>query len=146
MGAETTAGKQRGKPFERGKSGNPSGRPQGARHAVTVLAEKLMHDDTEEVVKAVISAAKGGDMPAARLILERIAPARKDRPISFDMPEIGAVADLPKATNAIIEAVSRGEITPSEASELGKLVDAHVKAIEVTELNDRIARLEEAQR
>jgi hypothetical protein len=83
-------------------------------------------------VKAVITAAKGGDMPAARLILERIAPARKDRPINFDMPAIGAVADLPKATNAIIEAVAGGEITPSEAFELGKVVDAHVKAIEVT--------------
>jgi hypothetical protein len=44
------------------------------------------------------------------------------------MPTIGAVADLPKATNAIIEAVSKGESTPSEASELGELVDAHVES------------------
>jgi hypothetical protein len=145
MEPENTGEKQAGR-FRKGQSGNPAGKPRGARHATTVLAERLMHDDAEEVVKAVISAAKNGDMPAARLILERIAPARKDRPINFDMPEIGAVADLPKATNAIIEAVSKGEITPSEASELGKVVDAHVKAIEVTELNERIARLEEAQR
>jgi hypothetical protein len=145
MNPANTGEKQTGR-FQKGQSGNPAGKPRGARHATTVLAEKLMHDDAEEVVKAVISAAKGGDMPAARLILERIAPARKDRPINFDMPAIGAVADLPKATNAIIEAVSKGEITPSEASELGKVVDAHVKAIEVTDLNERIARLEEAHR
>jgi hypothetical protein len=144
--AAKTAGKQRGKPFEPGKSGNPAGKPRGARHAITILAEKLMNDEAEDVVKAVIQAAKNGDVPAARLVLERISPARKDRPINFDMPAIFAVADLPKATHAIMGAVSKGEITPSEASELGKLVDAHVRAIEVTDLQERIARLEEAQR
>jgi hypothetical protein len=145
MNPANTGPKQTGR-FQKGQSGNPAGKPRGARHATTVLAEKLMHDDAKEVVKAVIGAAKSGDMPAARLILERIAPARKDRPINFDMPAIDTVSDLPKATNAIIEAVSKGEITPSEASELGKLVDAHVKAIEITDLNERIARLEEAHR
>src|SRR5438046_227813 len=30
--AETTAGKQRGRPFRRGESGNSAGRPVGARH------------------------------------------------------------------------------------------------------------------
>lgn len=145
MEPKNTGGKQDGR-FRKGQSGNPAGKPRGARHAVTILAEKLMNDEAEDVVKAVIGAAKNGDVPAARLVLERISPARKDRPIHFDLPAISAVADLPKATHAIMDAVSKGEITPSEASELGKLVDAHVRAIEVTDLQERIARLEEAQR
>ena len=41
-----------------------------------------------------------------------------------------------------IEAVAGGELTPSEAAELGKLVDAHAKAIEVTDLHRRLAALE----
>ena len=85
--AENAPAKQRrrgrGRPFEPGQSGNPRGKPRGTRHRVTLLAEKLMADDTEAVMRAVIDAAKGGDMTAARLILDRIAPARKGCPISF---------------------------------------------------------------
>ena len=36
------APKQRGRPFPKGHSGNPRGRPPGARNAATVLAEQLL--------------------------------------------------------------------------------------------------------
>jgi hypothetical protein len=42
-----------------------------------------------------------------------------------------------------MEAVAAGELTPSEAAELGKRVDAHAKAIEVTDLHKRMVALEE---
>ena len=42
--------------------------------------------DEEEIVASVIQAAKGGDMTAARLVLERIAPIRKGRPITLALP------------------------------------------------------------
>jgi hypothetical protein len=70
------ARKTRGKPFE---PGNP-GRPKGARHRTTIAAEKLMQGDSEAIVRAVIKAAKGGDMTAAKVVLDRIAPIRKGRP------------------------------------------------------------------
>ena len=38
--------KQRGRPFQRGVSGNPSGKPKGARHRATLAAEALL--DGEE--------------------------------------------------------------------------------------------------
>src|SRR5262245_56236506 len=99
--ADNAAAKQRsrgpGRPFTKGRSGNPAGKPRGARHRVTMLAEKLMQDDTEAVVRAVVEAAKGGDMVAARLILDRIAPARKGCPISFSLPTIETAADLTSA-------------------------------------------------
>ena len=39
------------------------------------------------------------------------------------------------------QAVASGELTPSEAAELGKLIEAHVRAIEVPEIQERLARL-----
>jgi hypothetical protein len=39
-----------------------------------------MQDDAKDIVRAVLEAAKGGDMTAARLIMERIFPVRKGRP------------------------------------------------------------------
>lgn len=79
--AENSVRKQRGASFQKGQSGNPSGKPPGTRHKTTMLAEKRMQDDAKDIVKVVLEAAKGGDMTAARLILERIAPVRRGRPV-----------------------------------------------------------------
>ena len=52
--AENTAGKQRGRPFEPGKSGNPNGRPKDARNRTTVLAEGLLDDEAEAITRKPI--------------------------------------------------------------------------------------------
>jgi hypothetical protein len=78
-------------------------------------------------------------MAALRLCLDRILPARKDRPVSFDMPTINSAEDARAASAALLAAVASGSLTPTEAAEIGKLVDAYVKAIEITEV---LARLE----
>ena len=96
--AENTAGKQRGKPFPKGKSGNPRGKPKGARHKTTLLAEKLMQDDAENIVNAVLTAARDGDMTAARIVLDRILPARRDNPVNFALPKIKRPADAVAAS------------------------------------------------
>jgi Family of unknown function (DUF5681) len=104
--AEFAGPKQRrrgpGRPFKAGQSGNPSGKPPGTRHRVTLLAEKLMADDAEGVVQTVIEAAKAGDMTAARLILDRIAPPRRGSPVSFALPAIKTAADVTKALSAVV--------------------------------------------
>jgi hypothetical protein len=41
-----------------------------------------------------------------------------------------------------VAAVAEGELTPSEAGELGKLVEAYVKALEATEFDERLGKLE----
>ena len=95
--AENAAAKQRGRPFRRGMSGNPHGKPAGTRHRVTLLAEGMMQDDAEDVVRAVLTAAKAGDMVAARLVLDRIVPPRRGRPVAFALPAMQTGADLPAA-------------------------------------------------
>ncbi len=142
--AENSAGKQHGpgKPFPKGVSGNPAGKPKGARHKTTLLAEKLMQADAEVIVKAVLDSAKGGDMTAARIILDRIAPARRDNPVSFELPKIESAADAVGAQSAILAAVANGEITPGEAAEVSKLIDSFVRTIELTEIDERLRRLE----
>lgn len=140
--AENAAGQQRGRPFKPGQSGNPAGKPKGARHKATLAIEALLEGEAEELTRKAIEMAKGGDMQALRLCMDRLAPPRKDRSVTFELPPIDAVDDLPKATRAIMAAVATGELTPGEAAELGKLVDAHVKAIEVTDLSRRLEALE----
>jgi hypothetical protein len=140
--ARKNAVKTRGKPFAPGNGG----RPKGARHKTTLAIEALLDGEADALTRKAIDLAMAGDMQALRLCMERLAPPRKDRSISFDMPAIETAEDLPRATRAIMDAVSVGDITPSEAAELGKLVDAHVRALEVSDVNKRLAALEEMKR
>lgn len=140
--AETTTGHQRGRPFQPGQSGNPAGRPKGARHKATILAEKLMQDDAEAVVNAVLTAAKGGDMTAARIVVDRLCPARKDNPVTFALPHIESAADAAGAMAAILAAVAAGDLTPVEAETISKLVETHLRALEASEFERRLAALE----
>ncbi len=87
MTAEITAPKQRGRPFPKGRSGNPQGRPPGARNAATVIAEQLLDGEAEALTRKAIDKAEEGDMTALRLCLDRVVPPRRERPVLFPLPE-----------------------------------------------------------
>lgn len=133
-----SASNTRGRPFA---PGNP-GKAKGTRHKTTLAIEALLDGEAEKLTKKAIDLAMAGDITALRLCMDRLAPVRRDRPVTFDLPKIETADDLPKATGAIMEAVADGVLTPSEAAELGKLVDAHAKAIEVTDLHRRLEAIE----
>ena len=132
-----------GKPFVEGQSGNPAGRPKGARSRATQALEQILDGDAEAILSKAVEMAKDGDPVAMRLCMDRIIPVRRDRPITFTLPPIEKPADLTRATHALMQGVAAGEITPSEAAELSKLVDAHVNAIKTADLAERLARIEE---
>src|SRR5215204_3489621 len=105
-------------PFEPGKSGNPEGRPKGARNKITLAVEQLLDSEAEALTRKAIELAKNGDLAAIRICLDRICPTRKDRHVSFALPAIETPADAVRASAAIVAAVADGELTPSEAGEL----------------------------
>jgi hypothetical protein len=125
-----------------GVSGNPKGRKKGARHPVTLLAQRMLQRDAEDVVRAVIKAAKEGDMAAAKLVLERICPVRKGAPVMFDLPELITPADLPPAVTAVTKAVAEGTLTPDEGASVVTMLEANRRAIETADLVCRIEALE----
>jgi hypothetical protein len=144
MTADNTARKQRrGRPFSKGASGNPGGRPAGTRNKAILAMEALLDGEAEAITRTAIEKAKEGDTTALRLCLERILPPRKDRPVSFSLPQLGTVTDAPAATAAIVAAVAAADITVSEGSELAKLVDTYVRAVEASDLDKRLRAIEE---
>ena len=134
--------KLRGRPFEKGKSGNPAGKPPGTRNKATRAIEELLDGESEALTRKAIEMALAGDGPALRLCMDRLIPPRKDRAVTFTMPNLTCAADAAKAAGALLEAVSVGDITPSEAAELGKLIDGYVRALEASEFEERLSRLE----
>ncbi|MET8524060.1 DUF5681 domain-containing protein, partial [Nocardioides sp. NPDC004968] len=71
VGVENTAGKQRGAPFKRGQSGNPAGKPRGARHKVTLAIEALLEGEAGALTRKAIELGLAGDMTALRLCMDR---------------------------------------------------------------------------
>lgn len=128
--------------FKPGQSGNPKGKPKGARHKATLAALELLDGEAEALSRKAVELALEGDTTALRLCLERIAPPRKDAPVSFELPEMQTANDALAAINAIVQAVANGELTPGEASGLAGLVEAFRKTAEFEDLERRIARLE----
>ena len=63
-------------------SGN-SGRPKGARNKKTLAIESLLEGQAEALTQTAISKALEGDGLALRVCMERIAPAPKDKSVSF---------------------------------------------------------------
>ena len=70
--------------FPAGVSGNPNGRPKGARNKSTLLREAMeqkvdrkLSREIPQVLDVVIRAAKGGDMSAAKMLLDRAVPVQK---------------------------------------------------------------------
>jgi hypothetical protein len=94
-------------------------------------------------MRKAIDLAMSGDTIALRLCIERILPARRDRPVSIELPTLGSAGDAVKAMAAITEAVAKSELTPSEAGDLSSLVLNYVKAIGTSELEKRIAAIEQ---
>jgi hypothetical protein len=139
---EITGAKQNPTRFQPGQSGNPKGRPPGSRNKTTLAVEGLLEGDAEAITRKAIEKAKEGDATMIRLCLDRIAPARKDRHVPFALPKMETAADTVKAAAAIAEAIGVGELTPSEAGDLSAFVANYAKAIEITDLEARLQRLE----
>ena len=136
-------GEQQGGRFGKGRSGNPRGRPLGSRNSATLAAEALLEGEAEKLTRKCIELAMDGDTVALRLCLERIYPARKDRPVTFPLPPITSPRDAADIAAAVANAVAAGNLTPTEAVEFGKVIEIYVRAYQVAELDDRVARVEE---
>lgn len=129
--------------YNTGQSGNPSGRPRGSRNKTTMAVQSLLDGEAEEIGRKAVELAKSGDMAAIRLVLERILPPRKDRPIELEIPHMESIADVVTAQGAIVQAVGCGDITPSEGQAICAMLEQYRRTIETAELEKRITQLEE---
>ena len=135
-------GRARGRPFAKGRSGNPGGRRRGSRNKATLAAAALLAGESEALTRKAVEMALAGDPIAMRLCIERVLPPCRERAVKFRLPPIeGALTgetsglsarDVALAMNAVTSALAQGEITPCEAERIAGVVDTFVRAIEAT--------------
>jgi hypothetical protein len=134
-----------GKRFQPGQSGNPAGRPTGARSKAMLALDALAEGEVSEVVRAMLAKAKEGDTSAAALLFARTWPARKGRPTPLPLPIVQSAADVTAARAVVIEALADGTLSAEEAQSVSGVLEDQRRAIETESLERRIAALESAK-
>ena len=123
-------------------TGNP-GKPKGTRHKATQAALALLDGEAEALTRQAVTMALGGDATALRLCLERIAPPRRDAPVTFDLPPMETARDAAKAAGAVLGAVADGDLTPTEGAHIMALVETYRRTLETSDLEARLRYMEE---
>jgi hypothetical protein len=129
--------------FEKGKSGNPDGRPPGSRNKSTLAALALIEDEGEQLTRKAVELALNGDIQALKLCMDRLTPPVKERPLEgFILPTITDQRSVLTALEKIATRLSEGELLPSESTALCRVLEQYRKHYETTELTERLEALE----
>lgn len=118
----------RGRPWVKGQSGNPAGRPARA-HTTARVAEYLIGQKTIPLTKKLIALALDGDKTAMRLCLDRIAPPRRDADEWLGLALAEDTDELREVMNAVANAAEKGAITAAQSEALVRLVKTVLGAI-----------------
>ena len=124
-----------------GQTGNPKGRPPG-QSEITTLRKSIMND-APEILAGLVTAAKAGDVQAARLILERVLPPVKPMEQAIELDLAGDT--LTDQGRAVLSAVAAGALAPAQGSQLIAAIGALARVAEIDELSTRITKLEESK-
>lgn len=123
--------------FKKGISGNPKGRPK-TKVPINALRTTIA-DNMPDIITKLVELAKGGDVQAARVLLDRVCPALKPQALPVNLPVMESLAGQ---DGEIIRATMSGEIPPDIGSQLITALSAQAKIIEIDELARRIEALE----
>lgn len=123
-----------------GQSGNPKGRPVGSRNKKNIVAEEFAKDGSK-VARVVMNAALEGNMQAASLVLQRLAPPLRARAekVTFDL---NPTAPLTTQAQQVISAVANGDIDPDTGQLLVGCITALAGVKQIDELEQRLSALE----
>jgi hypothetical protein len=143
--AAKTGQQQGGRPFLKGQSGNPRGRPQGSRHKVSLLVDSMIEREAEALTTKALELAKDGHERLLVACLDRLAPVRRSRRIQLDLPSVETAENILKAQAVVVGAVARGEIDTDEAKAMADILETKRRALETVEFDKRITTLETSE-
>ncbi len=123
-----------------GQSGNPEGRPKGIPNPQAKLRRMI---DAGKIVKRLQEAALGGDVQAARTLLERALPVYRASAEPVQLPGLNDALALTDKAHAVLAAVADGSIPPDLGAQLVTAIGTVARVAEVDELQRRIEALEE---
>lgn len=128
--------------FKPGQSGNPAGRTPG--HGEVAKLRKSIADHIPDIITSLVTQAKGGDVAASRLLLERVFPAIKpvEQAQAIKLPE----GTLTEQGGAVLAAIASGELAPGQGAQLLAAIGTLGKVAKFDELEARLSAIEKSKR
>ncbi|MBV9429897.1 MAG: hypothetical protein JO084_19440 [Bradyrhizobiaceae bacterium] len=116
-------------PFQPGQSGNPAGRPPGARNKVNRMMEPAFQANGEAIIERLVEHAKAANPVALRLCVDRLVPLGKHRQIGFQLPPMRKADDVRAAIATIHAALGDGDISSGEAADLLRVAEISARML-----------------
>jgi hypothetical protein len=127
--------------FGPGHPGGP-GRPRGCRSQTLLDLDALGREGAEEIILDLKKRALNGDIRAAEIVMKRVWPPSRSRPIKMDLPKIETAADAVKALGLLVEQAAAGKVDLDSAKTLSEIIGQQQRSLELQELAERIDALE----
>src|SRR5215831_11082046 len=126
--------------FQPGQSGNPTGRPPGARNKKTIAMEEKFAEQAQATVDRICYLAGGGHAVAMRICAEWVRPTGTNQALELELPEVQCSDDARAALNIVLAAFACGAIT---VRQFPVVLAGLERAVRIAE---RIAQMRERER
>ena len=134
--------------FAPGNSGGPGGSRRRACELRQAAEEAITPEHVAAMVRKATRMGLEGNLGAMRLVFERTcgrsaqAPVAAE-PIGISIPSLRTAEDCNTAIGRLIDGICNGDVDRDVAKLLIDAIETRLKAIEVNELEERLAQLEQ---
>jgi hypothetical protein len=109
------------------------------------MVEALIENKAEALTERALQSALAGDGMLLKALLDRLAPPRKERLVTVDLPRLTSPADAPVIAAALLEKAAAGELAPAEAAGMAGLLESYRRQSELADIEARLQALEKRQ-
>jgi hypothetical protein len=128
----------------RGRIVKTNGRATGCKNKRPNIWTVLPSTAVADLYLALFELAKAGDTAAARLLLDRLDPAPKGRPVELpEVPPIDGLEGAQQAGRRVLETMLAGELSPEEASQVLSVLVQQVVTLEARDWSKLLMQLQQ---
>jgi hypothetical protein len=133
--------------FAAGNPGGPGGPRRRAHELRRASEEAVTPDHLRALIRKALLLGLAGDLAAIRFVVERTCgrPAEapiEATPLGFTLPKLQSAADCNAAVEQLMAAFCSGAVDRETAKVLNDTIQTRLKAIELTDVERRLAELE----
>lgn len=120
-----------------GQSGNPSGRPKRDKEN-----SEILNVASPGSLRILWELAQQRDLTALQTLVRHSVPPPKASTVRIDLGPLQTASDCQAAVALVSEAVSNGEIDPTEAAPLMSMIDTAMKIYQAADLAEQVRELQ----